>query len=96
MMTTRKYSHRGDRFPHLPTVLAQNDPFLRRLYGAVSFIIDDHPYPTTQEEFQRRDGEIRWKLRALNLNPGQQKFLRRLETETSVSLVGLLRTVIPP
>ena len=80
-------SHR-DSFFHLPTTLAQNDPFLRRLYGVVSYYLDDHPYPSTREEFERRTFEIKQNVRDLNLRPDQQTFLERLMSETGVTLVN--------
>jgi len=77
-----------DRFFHLPTVIAENDPFLRRLYGVVSYVLDDHPYPSTPKEFRHRTHEIKHEIRNLNLDSDQQQFLRRLMTETGVTLVN--------
>ena len=84
----RKISYYNDRFFHLPTVLAVNDPFLNRLYGAVSNVLDDHPYPETTEDFRRRTAEIKQNVQNLNLSADQQGFLRRLMTETGVTLVS--------
>lgn len=81
--------HRQDRFFRLPTVIAQNDVFLRRLYSVVSFYLDDHPYPSTPNEFHHRTREIKQNVRDLNLSPEQEQFLRRLMKETGVSLVRI-------
>ena len=89
----RRSSHR-DRFFRLPTVLAQNDIFLRRLYSAVSFYLDDHPYPSTPEDFLRRTHEIKQNVRDLNLSPEQNQFLQQLKTETGVSLVNLSTKIL--
>ena len=59
----RKIPSRHDRFFHLPTVLAENDPFLRRLYSVVSLVLDDHPYPATPNNFKRRTAEIKQNVR---------------------------------
>jgi hypothetical protein len=84
----RKPALHRDQLFHLPTVLAQNDPFLRRLYSVVLFILDDHPYPHTREQHARRTSEIEKKIRDLNLLPSQLRFLHRLSEETGVSLVS--------
>jgi hypothetical protein len=86
----RKLFYHHDQFFHLPTVIAENDPFLRRVYSAVSLVLDDHPYPVTQQDFTRRTYEIQQNLRELNFSPSQLKFLDRLMTETRVNLVSLL------
>ncbi|CAF3018341.1 unnamed protein product [Rotaria sp. Silwood2] len=85
----RKISYRHDRFFHLPTTIAENDPVLRRLYSIVSLVLDDHPYPSTRQEFYRRTSEIQRNVRNLNLSPMKQKFLHRLMSETDVTLVDL-------
>jgi hypothetical protein len=85
----RRNPSRHDGFFRLPTVLAQNDPFLRRLYSVVSLVLDDHPYPATPEQFQKRTLEIKNNVENLNLSPDQNSFLRRLIKETGVSLVNL-------
>ncbi len=87
----RNFSSRHDQFFHLPTTLAENDPFLRRLYGFVEYVLDDHPYPTTPAVFQQRTREIKKNIRDLNLPPYQQNFLRRLMSETGVTLVHFIR-----
>lgn len=89
-ITTRRTASHRDQFFHLPTVLAENDPFLRRFYSLVLFVLDDHPYPKTSEEYARRTSEIQRHVRDLNLPPSQLRFLRRLTEETGVSLVGRL------
>ena len=81
--------HRRDQFLRLPTVIAENDVFLRRLYSVVSFYLDDHPYPSTPDEFRWRTREIKQNVRDLNLSPEQEQFLRRLMKETGVSLVRI-------
>ena len=81
-------SHRNDHF-HLPTTIAQNDPFLRRLYHVVAVILDDHPYPSTPEEFDRRTQQIKENIQDLHLTLSQHKFLRRLIKETDVTLVNI-------
>lgn len=81
--------HRRDQFFRLPTVMAQNDVFLRRLYSVVSFYLDDHPYPSKPDEFRRRTREIKQNVHDLNLSPEQEQFLRRLMKETGVSLVRI-------
>jgi len=83
----RKYSSRHDRVFHLPTIIAQNDPFLRRLYGVVALILDDHPYPSTPEEFNRRTEEIKRNVQDLNLSPYELNFFHRLIKETGVTMV---------
>lgn len=70
-------------------MLAQNDPFLRRLYSFVSNVLDDHPYPSTKEEYNRRIYEIQRNVENLNLPPEQYQFLQRLMEETGVNLVDL-------
>jgi hypothetical protein len=86
----QKSSSNYDQLPffHLPTELAENDPFLRGLYSFVIFALDDHPYPSTSAEFYRRTFEIRKNVRDLNLEPSQGRFLKRLMEETGVSLVN--------
>jgi hypothetical protein len=85
----RKIISHQDQFFHLPTTIALNDPFLRRLYSVVSFVLDDHPYPATREDFQRRTYEISKNIQDLNLSSQQLKFLRRLMTDTGVTLVSI-------
>ncbi|CAF1533020.1 unnamed protein product [Adineta steineri] len=85
----RKLTSHQDRFFHLRTTIALNDPFLRRLYSVVSLVLDDHPYPSTRDEFQRRTYEIDKNIQELNLSSHQSKFLRRLMNETGISLVDL-------
>ncbi|CAM4887464.1 unnamed protein product [Rotaria socialis] len=85
----RKIASHRDRFFHLPTTIAENDPFLRRLYSVVYLVLDDHPYPSTQEEFYHRTYQIQRNIRDLNLVPSQHKFLNQLMAETSVNLVDL-------
>ncbi len=91
LIEKRRTSSRRDRFFRLPTVLAQNDPFLRRLYSVVSLVLDDHPYPATPEQFHQRTLEIKQNVQNLNLSPDQNNFLRRLMKETGVSLVNLFK-----
>lgn len=86
--TKQRVLSRQDRFFHLPTVLAQNDPFLRRLYSVVSLILDDHPYPATPQQFSQRTREIQHNVAGLNLPPDQMNFLGRLMKETGVTLVN--------
>lgn len=94
-MSSRYWVRKSRRFPYqdrffrLPTVLAQNDIFLQRLYSVVSFYLDDHPYPSTPEDFHRRTYEIKQNVRDLNLSPEQHQFLQRLKSETGVSLVTI-------
>ncbi|CAF1102395.1 unnamed protein product [Rotaria sp. Silwood1] len=88
-ISKQKASSRHDRFFRLPTTIAQNDPVLRPLYNVISLVLDDHPYPSTREKFHRRTYEIQQNVRDLNLSPVKQKFLHRLITETSVTLVDL-------
>lgn len=83
-----KRSFHRDRFFYLPTVLALNDPFLRRLYSIVAFHLDDHPYPSTEKEFNRRTYQIQRNIQDLNLSPEQHQFLQRLMIETGVTLVA--------
>ncbi len=87
-ISKQKRSIPRDRFFHLPTVLAVNDPFLRRLYSAVSYVLDDHPYPSTPKEFHHRTHEIKHEIRNLTLSPDQHQFLQRLMKETGVTLVN--------
>jgi hypothetical protein len=84
----KKIVYYHDRFFLLPTVLAENDPFLRRLYGVVYRVLDDHPYPETSADFKRRTEEIKQNIRDLNLSPDQHNFLRRLMSDTGVTLVS--------
>lgn len=76
-----------DKFFHLPTAIALNDPFLRQVYGVVSQILDDHPYPTTRDEFRRRTREINRNIRELYLHTTQLNFLQRLMVETGINVV---------
>ncbi|CAF1544652.1 unnamed protein product [Adineta ricciae] len=85
----QRFPSNNDRFFHLPTTIALNDPFLRRLYSVVSLVLDDHPYPSTREEFSRRTLEIEQNVRDLHLPSQQRKFLQRLQVETGISLVDL-------
>ncbi len=78
-----------DRFFHLPTALAVNDPFLRRLYGVVIDVLDDHPYPSTPDEFRLRTREIKRDVQNLNLPPDQQQFIQRIMSDTGVSVVSI-------
>ena len=89
-ITTRRPASSRDQFFHLPTVLAENDPFLRRFYSLVLLVLDDHPYPKTGAEYARRTFEIQRNVRGLNLPSSQLRFLRRLTEETGVSLVRRL------
>jgi len=84
----RKFLFRQDQFFHLPTTIAVNDPFLRRLYSVVALVLDDHPYPSTPQQFAQRTIEIEENIRRLNLAPDQLKFLRRLMKETGITLVN--------
>lgn len=84
----RKFLPRRDKIFHLPTALAENDPFLRNLYGVVTFILDDHPYPSTREEYYQRTYDIQRELQHLHLPPVKQKFLDRLLQETGVTVVS--------
>ncbi|UJR14011.1 hypothetical protein I4U23_001010 [Adineta vaga] len=85
----QRYPSHHDKFFHLPTTIALNDPFLRRLYSVVSLVLDDHPYPSTREEFSRRTHEIERNVRELHLTSNQMKFLQRLVAETGITLVDL-------
>lgn len=88
--TKRNISSRQDKFFHLPTVIAEKDPFLQRLYHVVTLVLDDHPYPSTQKEFYRRTYEIEQNVQDLNLSLTQYRFLDRLRIETDISQVRLL------
>ena len=79
-----------DKIFHLRTTIALNDPFLRGVYGAVWNFLDDHPYPSTRDEYQRRTREINRNVRDLNLSTMQMNFLQRLMMETGITVVRLL------
>ena len=84
---TRKATSRQNQFFHLPTVIAQNDPFIQNIYGVVELVLDDHPYPKTRDDFRRRTYEIEQNIRDLNLSKYQHRFLQDLMFETRVTLV---------
>lgn len=87
----RKYR---DGFFHLPTVLAANDPFLRRLYGVVSDVLDDRPYPKNSIEYEKRTLEIQHEISRRHFSTSERKFLNRLQVETGVELVKLTSTFL--
>jgi len=81
------YHHYDQKF--LTIILAQKDPLLRQLSSIASFVLDDHPYPKTREQFVRRTREINKNIEHLHLSSSDQKFLDRLMMETGVSVVRI-------
>ncbi len=71
----------------LKKIFPQNDPFLQEFNNVAALVLDDHPYPKTQKEFNRRTQQIIRNIRKLHLSSSDQKFLNRLMIETGVSVV---------
>ncbi len=77
-----------DQF-YLTKILAQRDPLLQRLNSIASLVLDDHPYPKSRKQFDRRTIEIEKNIQNLNLSSSSQRFLRRLMDETGVNVVSI-------
>ena len=84
----RTFSNHNDQL-FLTKILAKRDPLLRELNGLASFVLDDHPYPKTKKQFDRRTQEIDRKIKHLRLSSSDQKFLDRLMMETGVNVVRI-------
>ena len=82
----RTFSNRYDQV-FLTNILAKRDPFLRELNSLASFVLDDHPYPKTKEQFNRRAKEIYKNIKHLRLSSSDGKFIDRLMSETGVHVV---------
>jgi hypothetical protein len=81
-------SYRHDQV-FLTRILAQKEPFLEELNSLASFVLDDHPYPRTKEQFNRRTEEINKNIKHLHLSSSDKKFLDRLMMETGVTMVRI-------
>jgi uncharacterized protein YozE (UPF0346 family) len=88
MYSRQSLANNHDQF-YLTRILAQRDPLLQRLNSIASLVLDDHPYPKSREEFNRRTIEIEKNIKNLKLSSSSQRFLRRLMNETGVNVVSI-------